>query len=161
MSKLTITLEELAAKRVTKPKYFHWNKLPTDYEYEVGLEIQFGINEFTCGAKRITTGHTIIPPGNVNERHVHLAAEAAMYIIKGNPVLFIGEEAEEAQVGPGTFVYMPEGVLHGIGNPSDTEEVELVFSYGGVPSKEAAKTTFIKGDNFPRSNWKEDWSKQK
>ncbi|MGB9867761.1 MAG: cupin domain-containing protein [Bacillota bacterium] len=148
-----MTIDELPKP---KPKIAHYTEYVTDTEYERGLLIEFGVNSETCGAKRITTGHTVIPPGSINERHVHLNAEAVMYIIKGNPIVFIGPEAKPYKLRPGCFVYTPEGVIHGIGNPSDTEEVELVFSYGGVPSKEAAGTVFIKETDgtYPPPNWK-------
>lgn len=140
---------------VPKARIAHHSEFGVDNQYEKGLNIEFGVNDQTCGAKRITTGRTIIPPGNINERHVHLNAEAVMYIIRGNPIIFVGPEAKPYKAKPGTFVYCPEGVIHGIGNPSKTEEVELVFSYGGVPNKEAAKTVFIKETDgtYPPKDW--------
>ena len=104
-------------------------------------------------------GRTIIPPHTANERHVHLNAEAAMYIIRGTMLLFLGPEAKRVKCPPGTFVYAPEGVIHGVANPSRTEEVELIFSYGGVPSKEAARIVFIddSGNQYPPEGWDEGY----
>jgi uncharacterized RmlC-like cupin family protein len=133
----------------------HYSEVVTDTRYEKGLAIKFGINEEVCGSKRISMGRTIIPPHTANERHVHLNAEAAMYIIRGTMILLLGPEAKVVKCPPGTFVYAPEGVIHGVANPSRTEEVELIFSYGGVPSKEAARIVFIDDseNQYPPQGW--------
>jgi len=138
-----VKLEELAKLTHIPPRTGHYSDVVTDTEYEKGLAIKFGINQQVCGSKRIAMGRTIIPPHTANERHVHLDAEAAMYIVRGTMHLLIGPEAKLIKCPAGTFVYAPEGVIHGVSNPSRTEEVELVFAYGGVPSKEAARIVFI------------------
>jgi uncharacterized RmlC-like cupin family protein len=127
----------------------------TDLEYERGLAVEIGVNETVCRSKRVCLGRTIIPPHTANERHVHANAEAAMYIIRGTMTLFLGPEAKMVDCRPGTFVYAPEGVVHGVANRSRTEEVELVFSYGGVPSKEAARIIFIDDseNDYPPKGW--------
>jgi uncharacterized RmlC-like cupin family protein len=137
----------------------HYSEVVTDTRYEKGLAIKFGINEEVCGSKRISMGRTIIPPHTANERHVHLNAEAAMYIIRGTMILLLGPEAKVVKCPPGTFVYAPEGVIHGVANPSRTEEVELIFSYGGVPSKEAARIVFIDDseNQYPPQGWDEGY----
>ncbi len=150
-----VKLKDLAKLTHIPPKTGHYSEVVTDTRYEKGLAIKFGINEEVCGSKRISMGRTIIPPHTANERHVHLNAEAAMYIIRGTMLLFLGPEAKMVKCPPGTFVYAPEGVIHGVANPSRTEEVELIFSYGGVPSKEAARIVFIddSGNQYPPEGW--------
>ena len=130
----------------------------TDTEYEKGLAINFGINQQVCGSKRIAMGRTIIPCHTANERHVHMSAEAAMFIVRGTMTLILGPEAKIVKCPPGTFVFAPEGVIHGVANASRTEEVELIFAYGGVPSKEAAQIVFIddKENNYPPPGWDKD-----
>jgi uncharacterized RmlC-like cupin family protein len=130
-------------------KFLHIDEIPTDTVYEKGLAIDFGINDQTCGARRLTMGHTIIPAGSRNMRHYHANSEAGMYIIRGRLRILIGPEPDiqEYEVGPGTFCYVPQGEIHGIVNLSDTEDAELVFAYGGVPNKEASGTTFVEGED--------------
>lgn len=154
-----LKLEDLSKLTHVSPKTGHYSEVVTDTEYEKGLAIKFGINGPVCGSKRITMGRTIIPPHTANERHVHLSAEAAMYIIRGTMTLLLGPEAKIIRCPSGTFVFAPEGVVHGVANASRTEEVELVFAYGGVPSKEAARIVFIddSGNEYPPKGWdKED-----
>ena len=150
-----VKLENLSKLINVPPKQGHYSDVFTDKEYEKGLAIKFGINDTVCGAKRICMGRTIIPPHTANERHVHLNAEAAMYIIRGTMTLFLGPEARVEKCPPGTFVYAPEGIIHGVANASRTEEVELVFCYGGVPSKEAARIVFIDDseNDYPPAGW--------
>ncbi|OHE21460.1 MAG: hypothetical protein A2Z43_05280 [Syntrophobacterales bacterium RBG_19FT_COMBO_59_10] len=153
-----VKLGELSKLIVVPPKTGHFSQVVTDTEYEKGLAINFGINEQVCGSKRIAMGRTVIPPHTANERHVHLNAEAAMYIVKGTMVLLLGPEAEIIKCPPGTFVFAPEGVVHGVANASRTEEVVLVFAYGGVPSKESAKIVFIDDseNTYPPAGWDEE-----
>ncbi len=150
-----VKLEDLSKLTHVTPKTGHYSEVVTDTEYEKGLAIKFGINDQVCGSKRIAMGRTIIPPHTANERHVHLSAEAAMFVIRGTMTLLLGPEAKIIKCRPGTFVFAPEGVVHGVANASRTEEVELVFAYGGVPSKEAARIVFIDDseNEYPPKGW--------
>jgi uncharacterized RmlC-like cupin family protein len=150
-----VKLDQLSTLLAVPPRTGHFTEVVTDTMYEKGLAINFGINEQVCGSKRIVMGRTVIPPHTANERHVHLNAEAAMYIVKGTMVLLLGEEEKIIKCPPGTFVFAPEGVIHGVANASRTEEVVLVFAYGGVPSKEAAQIVFIDDSEnaYPPKGW--------
>ena len=150
-----VKLKDLPKLTQILPRTGHYSDVVTDLEYEKGLAIKFGINDQVCGSKRISMGRTIIPPHTANERHVHLNAEAAMYVIRGTMVLLLGPEAKIIKCPPGTFVFAPEGVIHGVANASRTDEVELVFAYGGVPSKEAARIVFIDDakNEYPPKGW--------
>jgi uncharacterized RmlC-like cupin family protein len=152
-----VKLEDLSGLTHVPPRTGHYSEVVTDTMYEKGLAIKFGINDAVCGSKRITMGRTIIPPHTANERHVHLNAEAAMYIVRGTMVLLLGPEAKILKCPPGTFVFAPEGVIHGVANASRSEEVELIFAYGGVPSKEAARIVFIDDsqNDYPPKGWDE------
>jgi uncharacterized RmlC-like cupin family protein len=153
-----VKLEELPKLLNTPPRTGHYSEVVTDTEYEKGLAINFGINQQVCGSKRIAMGRTIIPCHTANERHVHMSAEAAMFIVRGTMTLILGPEAKIVRCPPGTFVFAPEGVIHGVANASRTEEVELIFAYGGVPSKEAAQIVFIddKNNKYPPPGWDKD-----
>ena len=126
-----------------------------DGVYEKGLAINIGINNEVMGSKRVTMGRTVIPVHTANERHAHLNAEAGMYIVSGTMVAYIGPEAKQVICPAGTFIYCPEGVIHGVTNPSRDEEVVLVFTYGGVPNKEAANAVFVDDtpDVYPPKGW--------
>lgn len=52
----------------------------------------------------------------------------------------------------GHFVYFPLTCIHGQENPSHTEVAELIFTYGAMPNKEAAGTTFVDDPRDPLKN---------
>ena len=85
-----VKLEELPKLLNTPPRTGHYSEVVTDTEYEKGLAINFGINQQVCGSKRIAMGRTIIPRHTANERHVHMSAEAAMFIVRGTMTLILG-----------------------------------------------------------------------
>jgi len=112
---------------------------------EPGIIGRMGINSKTVDNPHLTQGHAIIPPSSRNQRHYHVRCDAAMHIVKGRLKMFFGpdHEQEEVIVKTGDFIFVPAGVIHGLQNPSDTEEAELVSSYGGVGSFEDAETLFV------------------
>ncbi len=117
--------------------------LPKDLTYEPPLKIEFGVNSGTVGARAITMGRTVIPPGTKNQPHIHLNCEASMYVISGRMRAWTGSDPAHLrpeEVPAGHFCYVPTGEIHGVENMSDTEPVVLIFAYGGVPNKEAAGT---------------------
>lgn len=118
-------------------------EVPPDLSYEKGLEIQIGINCVTCGSQELTMGFTVVPPGVRNPAHYHANAEAGIYVASGRLKVYIGEERTCSVVGPGTFLFVPKGEIHGLENESATEPATLIFAYGNVPSKEIAGTTFV------------------
>ena len=104
------------------------------------LRATYGIEDKTVENPKMTMQHSVIPPGDRNQRHYHINCDAGMYIIKGRLKIFLGpdHEMEEAIVEAGDFAFVPAGVIHGLMNLSDTEEAELVATYSGVKSKEEA-----------------------
>ena len=120
-------------------------EIETDTTYEEGLAIDFGVSDASVGSKRLTMGHTIIPPGNRNRWHYHGACEAAMYIARGRVRVLWQEDGvvRHADLGPGSFFYVAPFDRHTQENLSDTEPVEMIFAYAGVANKEAAETVFV------------------
>ncbi|MER3457205.1 MAG: hypothetical protein C4304_10115 [candidate division GAL15 bacterium] len=117
-------------------------KIGKDVTYEPPLVIAFGVDKHSVGAKTITMGRTIVPPGGRNRAHTH-TCEAAFFVRKGRLKLYIGEERKEYVVEENQFVFVSPGVIHGLENLSTTDIAELIFTYGNCPSKEDAGTTFV------------------
>ena len=120
-------------------KYKEMRKLP---DYEPPLDARIGIDNKLVKNSPLMMGHPIIPPGGRNQRHYHVNTAAGQHVVKGRLRMFIGpdHDLKEIDVEEGDFVYVPRGEIHGGMNRSDTEPVELVFTYPGVPDKEAAGT---------------------
>jgi uncharacterized RmlC-like cupin family protein len=68
-----------------------------------------------------------------------------MYILKGRLKMFFGpdHEQEEVVVQAGDYAFVPQGVIHGLMNLSNTESAELVGCTGGAASWEEAETVFV------------------
>lgn len=81
-----------------------------------------GISAETAGAQSLNLQLVSLPPGGKSKAHLHENHETAAYILSGRLVLWYGEGLrEELSAGPGDFVYIPAGVPHVAGNPSETE----------------------------------------
>ncbi len=118
------------------------DKIGRDVTYEPPLVIAFGVDRRSVGARTVTMGRTRIPPAGRNQAHYH-SCEASFFIRKGTLKLFIGEARTEHIVHENQFVFIPPGAIHGLQNMSETEEAELIFTYGNCPSKDDAGTVFV------------------
>ena len=149
-----LSIEEIQETIAPKCKAVHFSGVDTNSTFEVGLDINYGTNAQVMGSKRLLNGRTIIPKQTANERHIHKNCEASMYIAEGTMVAYIGPDAQQVICPKGTFVYAPEGAIHGVTNPSDKEEVVLIFSYS-VNSNTASETIFVKDtpDVYPPKGW--------
>jgi uncharacterized RmlC-like cupin family protein len=119
--------------------------IPVNETYEPGLRIEIGVTDSTAGSKNVLLGHTIFPPGNKNQWHVHENCEAAQFVIKGRlRVKWLEDgKVKSAVCEPGDFIYILRGEPHTQENASDTEPVEIVFTYSGANSTATAGTVFI------------------
>ncbi|MEU0470920.1 cupin domain-containing protein [Amycolatopsis sp. NPDC006131] len=77
----------------------------------------------TTGTTGLTAGAAEVPPGGLLRRHHHEPAEV-YFVVHGHGTI-LTEEGEHP-VGPGSSVFIPGGVPHGIRN---TGPVPLRFCY--------------------------------
>lgn len=133
------------------PKVINSLDVDEDKAYEPPYAIRWGVNRESTGTDTITMGRTIIPPGGRNGLHFHENCDTTIYVMKGPINIYYkeGEEIRRREVPPGHFVYFPRGCVHGQENPSGAEAAELIFTYGGMPNKEAAGTTFVDDPRDP------------
>lgn len=66
--------------------------------------------------KHTSMFHWTVPSGFSTGLHVHAVQEETFYVLEGECDWQIGEERVKA--GPGTYVFIPPGVAHSIGNAS-------------------------------------------
>lgn len=151
---MEITTEKWREKMDPKPVVISHNEVVSDVNFEKGNVVNFSVCKETVGSKRVVMGRTVIPPHTWSKRHFHSSAEASIHIVSGTLVAYLGPDAERKVLPPGSFMYIPEGAIHGGANPSD-EEIVLIFTYGGVPNKEAAGIIEIteKEGVYPPANW--------
>jgi uncharacterized RmlC-like cupin family protein len=123
-------------------KIIRGQKAPVIENYEPPLDIHRGIYSKTVGDTKLTMSHVYIPPAGRNQRHYHVKCDAYHYIAKGRIRCFVGpdNDIEEIDAKQGDFVFVPQGVIHGLMNLSDTDFAEIVAGYGGVAGSDEAET---------------------
>lgn len=76
------------------------------------------------GTTGLAMGTEVTPAGERVPLHRHEHEDELLFVHTGTAVGIVGDRRE--QVGPGATMYIPQGVWHGLDNPSD-EPVELVW----------------------------------
>lgn len=76
------------------------------------------------GSTRLAMGTQALPGGEAIPVHRHEHADEILFIHEGQAMGVLGDSS--VSVGPGTTVYVPRGVWHGVENPED-ETVNLVW----------------------------------
>lgn len=94
-----------------------------------GLGVDFKVwGEQTGGALSIVEHpmepRRLVPP------HVHESEDELSYVLEGTFGVRIGDD--EAEAGPGRYVYKPKGIMHTFWNPTDqpARMIELIFPAG-------------------------------
>lgn len=88
-----------------------------------------GISAESVGASGVCMHLLTIPPGTWAKAHLHEEHETAIYVISGQAEMWYGEGLREyATMTAGDFVYIPAGVPHLPGNPSETEPCTAVVA---------------------------------
>jgi quercetin dioxygenase-like cupin family protein len=67
-----------------------------------------------------------VPPQGGPPPHIHLNEAETFYVIEGTPTFRLGDERIVA--GPGDFVNVPQGVVHGFRNLSE-QPVRLILTF--------------------------------
>ena len=107
------------------------DQLEVDRTYERQLDHHFGVSNESCGSENITMSFVRIKPGHRSRAHYHINSELAQYFIKGKGRYIIGygtEDEKDFPLGPGTFIYIPRGVIHVIENTGE-EDIESIVAY--------------------------------
>ena len=108
-------------------------KVKGNEQYEVQMEHFFAISRETCGSDFVVD-YCVIPVGSVSRAHVHINSALGQYFIKGEGYYIIGygtEDEKKYYFKPGTFIYVPRGVIHKLVNTGDvTIESITVYSVG-------------------------------
>jgi uncharacterized RmlC-like cupin family protein len=99
------------------------------YAGKQGLDYFEGVSKERAGSQGICLHLLTIPPGVRAKAHLHENHETAIYMLKGTAEMWYGENlGEYAVVNEGDFVYIPAGVPHVPGNPSETEYITAVIA---------------------------------
>jgi mannose-6-phosphate isomerase-like protein (cupin superfamily) len=73
----------------------------------------------------------IVPPNGGPPPHIHQHEDETFYVLDGSPTFRLGDD--EVVAGPGDFVNVPKGVVHGFRNASDQPlRMILTFTPAGM-----------------------------
>lgn len=100
------------------------------------MDVQFLVDH-SSGAEAMVFGRTVFKPGSgTHAVHRHQHAEEVVLIVRGHGIAIDGDQ--ETEVGPGDLVLHSRNAWHGFRNSSDSEEVEMLWVWGGAASRESA-----------------------
>jgi quercetin dioxygenase-like cupin family protein len=86
--------------------------------------------------------------------HFHRTFSESFYVLEGNPSFFDG--AEWKRGGPGDFLYIPEGGIHGFRNDSPTPATMLILFSPGIAREayfEALYDIGHSGRDMTQADW--------
>jgi mannose-6-phosphate isomerase-like protein (cupin superfamily) len=87
--------------------------------------------------------------------HFHRTFSESFYVLDGNPSFFDGESWTEG--GPGFFLYVPRGGIHGFRNESPTPATFLILFSPGI-AREGYFEALAEIGNTGRQMSKADWA---
>ena len=107
--------------------------------------IHYGIYDEKVENPKIVMGHTISEPADRGRRHYHVNCSVGQYVISGHKREVVGPDYDKRDfdLGPGDFLFIAQGEIHGSVNLSDTEPYEIIFCYTGVKNRHEAKTIYV------------------
>ena len=92
-----------------------------------GMQREAGVSLETTGAEQLWMGHVTVAPGVESGVHHHGACESGIYVISGHARFRSGPDlSEQADAGPGDFIFVPAWALHQEINLSRTEPVVAI-----------------------------------
>ena len=92
-----------------------------------GMQREAGVSLETTGAEQLWMGHVTVAPGVESGVHHHGACESGIYVISGHARFRSGPDlSEQADAGPGDFIFVPAWALHQEINLSQTEPVVAI-----------------------------------
>jgi uncharacterized RmlC-like cupin family protein len=123
---------------LTKSKITVIGKSQLMAEFAEGLERTIAVSQQTTGQSEIYMCKVVIPPHQAETAvpHAHLQTETAIYIEKGEVVVFFGDALEQVVViSAGEYLHIPPGVIHYPVNRRDVEMVAIVTRTPGLTTQ--------------------------
>lgn len=95
-----------------------------DYRAHTGAHPEKFFKATLFQSPHILLGLNCLEPGQVQPAHAHAGQDKFYFVVEGEGQFTVGEESRAA--GPGTVVWAPSGVPHGMTNRGETRLVVLV-----------------------------------
>jgi uncharacterized cupin superfamily protein len=96
----------------------------------------------------------VTPPSGGCPPHRQRYEDEALYVLEGRYTLLLGDE--ELDAGPGSFVFIPRGTVHGFVNAgSEPARMLVLVTPGGIQETFFADV----GDDIGRPAWEPDMAR--
>jgi len=79
---------------------------------------------WNMGASKIWLGISVIDPSSSSNPHAHEHQEEVFYCLSGNGLIRV--EDKEAEISPGSCVFVPEGAVHQLVNTQPGEVLRVL-----------------------------------
>ena len=99
------------------------------------LDVRWVVGEHT-GASLIAFGQSTYPHKATHENHHHPNAEEVVMVVKGRGTQIVGDRSLD--LGPGDICFIPRGTPHRITGTSESEDLVILWAFGGAASIEQA-----------------------
>ena len=110
----------------------HPHERDTSTAQTAGMVREAGVAASTVGAEKIWVGYVTMAPGTVSGVHHHGPLESSIYIISGRARFRFGDGlSEEAEAGPGDFIYVPPEAVHQEINLDANAPVTMIVARDG------------------------------
>jgi len=87
----------------------------------------------------LTLGINCLEPGQTQKTHAHSGSDKFYFVLEGRGLFILGEK--EREVGPGSIVVAPAGIVHGMSNQGDSRLSVLVGISPPIKSKDTNTDT--------------------
>ena len=89
-----------------------------------GGRVTVKVDPVNTGSSRVAMGTQLMPVGYRIPDHRHQSQDEILFVYQGRGTATLGER--QVALEPGTTIYVPEGVWHGVVNDSD-EPAEIIW----------------------------------
>ena len=97
-----------------------------------GMHREAAVSASTVGSEKLWVGHVTMAPGEAGGPHHHGHVESAIYIISGRARFRFGDKLQnEAEAGPGDFIFVPPQAIHQEINPDPDNPIEMIVARDG------------------------------
>lgn len=96
----------------------------THYSHHTGSNPAKFFKSTLFQSANLLLGLNCLDPGQAQAPHAHAGQDKFYYVIEGEGAFELGDETYHG--GPGSVVWAPAGVPHGVTNPGDSRLVLLV-----------------------------------
>lgn len=116
--------------------------------YEILDNVEYSDEKFVRKAvtqsKGIVCDFVCFEPGQAAGFHKHPVQDEIFYVVEGTGVITF-EDRDDIPVKPGSVVFTPSGVVHGVETPNNDRLVLMLIKGPGITAKTARH--FMHGDD--------------